>query len=120
VILYSNYKKRNKGMKESDRIVNIAVTAGQEAEAEAKFTVKRLTLAQLEAEYISLCGLVAYYGKLVRETQSNPSLYFEGLRADLNQMGADELLMSGDVGPLLAQRKEPILDMIAKVKAMVG
>lgn len=106
-------------MNDSDEVVRMAVTAGQEAEAEAKFTVKRLTLAQLEAEYISLCGLVAYYGKIVRETQSNPRLYFERMRASLKEMDADELIESADAGPLLAERKGPVMNLIGLAKAMV-
>lgn len=109
--------------KELDRIYSRAKEAGAEAEAVAKVNVKYLSRDQLEAEYVSLCGLVAYYGKLERDQIGNPIRHFESIRAGMGKMEAERLLSEEDpetVARLIVKNRETVLDVLAHVRLMLG
>jgi hypothetical protein len=110
-------------MTELDRIYSRAREAGAEAEAVAKVNVKYLNRDQLEAEYVSLCGLVAYYGKLERDQIGNPIRHFEQIRKGFDAAGVEEMLAQPDpekLAALLVKNREPLLDILAHVQLMLG
>jgi hypothetical protein len=109
-------------MTELDRIYSRAKEAGAEAESVAKVNVKYLSREQLEAEYVSLCGLVAYYGKLERDQIGNPIRHFEAIRKAFREADAEGMLREEDL-EMLARRflkgRESILDLLAHVRLML-
>lgn len=109
--------------KELDRIYSRAREAGAEAEAVAKMNVKYLSRDQIDAEYVSLCGLVAYYGKLERDQIGNPIRHFEMVRKGFRDGEVEKILEEEDpemVSRLLVKNREAILDVLAHVRLMLG
>ena len=106
-----------------DRVYSRAKEAGAEAESIAKVNVKYLSREQLEAEYVSLCGMVAYYGKLERDQIGNPVRHFEAIRKAFKEADAERMLREEDL-EMLARRfvrgRESILDLLAHVQLMLG
>lgn len=110
-------------MKELDRLYNRAREAGADAEAVAKVNVKYLSREQLDAEYVSLCGLVAYYGKLERDQIANPLRHFEKIRECFKAGQVEEILRDEDpetTARLLVKNREAILDLLAHTQLMLG
>lgn len=109
--------------KELDRIYSRAKEAGAEAESVAKVNVKYLSRDQLDAEYVSLCGLVAYYGKLERDQIGNPIRHFEMIRKGMVDGEVEKILEEEDpemVARLMVKNREAILDVLAHVRLMLG
>ena len=110
-------------MSELDRIYSRARETGAEAEAIAKVNVKYLSRDQLEAEYVSLCGLVAYYGKLERDQIGNPIRHFEEIRKGFREGEVERILEEEDLeqlARLFVRNREAILDVLAHVRLMLG
>jgi hypothetical protein len=110
-------------MEEMERVYGRAKEAGADAEALAKITVKQLTLEQLQQEYVSLCGLVAYYSKLERDQIGNPIRFFEDIRRSLKEGRVDQILEEEDpveAASMLMLNRGPILRALAQVKVMLG
>lgn len=109
-------------MSELDRIYSRAKEAGAEAESIAKVNVKYLGREQLEAEYVSLCGLVAYYGKLERDQIANPLRHFESIRGVFRRAEVERILGAEGVeaATLLVKNRDGILDILAHVRLMLG
>jgi hypothetical protein len=110
-------------MEELDRLYSRAREAGADAENIAKVTVKTLTREQLEAEYISLCGMVAYYSKLERDQIANPLRHFEKIRESFREANAEDLLQEEDLEQLarkFIRSREAILDLLSHTQLMLG
>lgn len=109
-------------MREQDVMCSRAKEAGSDAEAVAKVQVKSLSREQLEAEYVSLCGLVAYYGRLKVDAIGNPMRSFASIREDFEQGKVDQILKAGpspDAAHLLANNMGPIINALATMKLML-
>jgi len=109
-------------MTELDRIYSRAKEAGAEAEVIAKVNVPYLSREQLDAEYVSLCGLVAYYGKLERDQIGNPIRHFEALRKAFREAEGEKLLGEADpemIARILVKNREAILDLLAHTQLML-
>jgi hypothetical protein len=110
-------------MTEMDRIYSRAREAGAEAEAVAKVNVKYLNRDQLDAEYVSLCGLVAYYGKLERDQIGNPIRHFAKIREGFAKAEVEKMLEEEDpekLAALLVKNREALLDILAHTRLMLG
>lgn len=110
-------------MEEMERVYARARGAGADAEAVAKLTVKGLTLSQLQQEYVALCGLVAYYGRLERDQIGNPIRFFEDIRLAFKEGKVDEILSEEDpleASSMLVINRVPILRALAQMKVMLG
>jgi hypothetical protein len=108
---------------EIDRIYSRAREAGADAEASAKVSAKHLSREQLESEYIALCGMVAYYGKLERDQIGNPIRFYEDIRKWMKQGGIEAILDDPDEArarALLADNSDSVLQILANLRLMLG
>ena len=99
-----------------------AKNAGSDAEALARVTAKGLSREQLEAEYVSLCGLAAYYGRLKADSIANPMRHFASIRENFAKGQVDKILEVGatlDAAPLLCNNVEPIINALATMRLML-
>lgn len=109
-------------MRDEDVMYSRARDAGSDAEAVAKVAVKSLTREQLEAEYVSLCGLAAYYGRLKVDSIGNPMRYFASIREEFDRADVEKILEVGttlDAAPLLVNNMAPIINALATMKLML-
>jgi hypothetical protein len=110
-------------MTELDRVYSRAREVGSEAEAVAKVNAQYLSREQIESEYVSLCGLVAYYGKLERDQIGNPIRHFEALRKAFREAEGERLLAEVDpamIARILVENREAVLDLLAHTQLMLG
>lgn len=110
-------------MRTKDRILEMATEAGLEAEERARETVDTMPSETLREAYVSLCGMVAFYGKKDREERANPARYFDRMRALHEQAEVAKLLKSDDpldIATRLVKNREAIVDLLGQVDAMLG
>lgn len=109
-------------MRTKDRILEMATEAGLEAEERARETVDTMPSENLREAYVSLCGMVAFYGKKDREESGNPARYFDKMKALCREAEVGKLLQSNDpldIAARLVKNREAIVDLLGQVDAML-
>lgn len=114
-------------MDEVDAIYS-AARAYAEGEREiAVAEVKEMDIERLRKEYVDLISMVAYYTKLEQTMLATPRSHFDGLRAALKEIGAEEILYQASVAeedgmPIAGMARvkaKPLLTLLGRVKALL-
>lgn len=88
---------------------------------------KDMDVDRLKKEYIDLISMVAYYTKIEQAMIATPRSHFDGLRAALKDIGADEILYQASVAeedgmPIAGTARvkaKPLLALLGRVKALL-
>lgn len=77
-------------------VYEVARAYAAEAERQAKEQVWGLKVETLQAEYVSLTAMVAYYTKIERE-MARPRFHMDAIRKLLVQIKAEEILQQAEL-----------------------
>jgi|LauGreDrversion4_2_1035121.scaffolds.fasta_scaffold1973145_2 hypothetical protein len=89
--------------------------------------VKTMDEDRLKKEYVDLISLVAYYTKLEQAILATPRSHFDGLRAALKEIDADEILRQASIAeeegmPIAGMARvkaKPLITLLGRIKALL-
>lgn len=114
-------------MSELDKIYEEAREYAEGERQIAIAEVEKLDIERLKKEYVDLISMVAYYTKIEQTMSAKPRYHFDGLRAALKDIDAEEILRQAElaeddgipVGQYARVKAKPLLNLLRRVTVLL-